>query len=156
MTTELSTLGTAIPYIGLALTAASLLYSSLGKGGTPHEGGIVFDTPTGVDTPNTIAGIKEDYTATSGDASPFLSPDWTDSFQQSVADALKPTVTTISSILNTTAETFGGKDGFTVGAAFSSDGEDSSRGRLGIMDSTGTELAQLVGNYDKEASTGIQ
>lgn len=157
--TELgSSLGSALPYVGLAAAAASLLASAYGSGGTPHAGGIVFSTPTGTVTPNTAAGIDSVYKDANGVrlGDQFAENDWTESFSKSVADSLTPTAETINGILNSAATTFGKKAGYTTGLAFSSDGEDDSRGRLGIVDGAGVEVAQIMERYSSDAATGIQ
>lgn len=146
----------AIPVYGWILAAIAAIAGSMAKGGTPHAGGIVFSDGEKSWSPRTYEATQLEY-ANPVDAAGLGESDWFKRFQQGVADALTPTAKGIAGILNSASDRFGGGTDYKVGLAFSSDGEDKSRGRYSIIDDAGKEVFDWGSRkFNKDAQKGIE
>lgn len=157
MVSELSTLGstigTAIPYVAAAVAAISLL-SGMGKGGTPHAGGVAFSEGTGYTTPKTWADINANFVDTSGTWQ-FAESDWMKRNNAEVSKSLGAMAQGLAATLNGITSRYGAGRDYAVGLAFSGDGEDPTRGRLGVAGADNREIYEFRARYAKDMAAGM-
>jgi len=148
-----SSLAAAAPYAAAVVAAISLL-SGMGKGGTPHAGGVAFSEGTGYTTPKTWADINANFVDTSGTWQ-FAESDWMKRNNAEVSKSLGAMAQGLAATLNGITSRYGAGRDYAVGLAFSGDGEDPTRGRLGVAGADNREIYEFRARYAKDMAAGM-
>lgn len=142
----------ALPYVGLALSAVSLLSSVFGGGGTPHTGAVVGSSGGGTRTDYyNLDEVKDDYASWMI----FGESDFFKRRNQGVADSLAPIADAFGTTLNQSFQALGGTGTLSALLGFSADNDSKSRGRIGIADEEGNALFYLAEKFAKDPETGL-
>lgn len=143
-----------MPYVAAAVAVLSMIDWG---GGTPHTGATVYSSGAGFDTPRTRADIAGYYNAGVTD-NQMAMKDWTKRFSQATADALGPAAEGFAKTFNDIITANGKSGKYTVGLAFSADGEDPVRARSTIIDALGNQIAFAKDNnaLGDDPKTGLQ
>lgn len=155
--TALTTLGSSIPYVAAAIAIASML----SKESTPHVGGLAFGSESGYVSPDSGDAVLQ-YLNNSSRANSrvplsaynFTENDWFKRENQAVSGQLGKLSQSLAQQVNAITRQYGAGSGYSVGLAYSADGDDGSRGRFGII-RDGAILASSRQRYDEDMQQGL-
>lgn len=147
----LSGLGTALPYIGAALAAFSLL----SKESTPHKGATAFSDGFNSLSPRTNSDILDQF-ANRVQPGQFVGDRYTSRYQQGIGDSLQVLTSGLAGSFNQILGAYGLDRDNRVGASFASDNDDDSRGRIVFQDADKNTLYTQYRKYDEDPQKGYE
>lgn len=155
--TAFTAFGSALPYIAAAAAIASMF----SKESTPHVGGLAFGSESGFVSPDTGDAVLQ-YLSNSSRANSrvplsaynFTENDWFARENRAVSDQLGNLSQSLARQVNSITRQYGAGSGYSVGLAYSADGEDGSRGRFGIV-KDGALVASSRQRYDDDMQQGL-
>lgn len=158
----LSSLGSAIPYVAAAIAIASMF----SKESTPHAGGIAFSGGQSYSLPTTREDIFSNFSGASlerkepwtSSAWNFSESDWTSRNDAGMSAQIGQIGEGFARTFNEILKANNIAAGYSLGLAFSADGDDPARGRAAIINQAGGILAGYrdTNNLGKDAGKAMQ